>query len=126
MIKLIILITHFFKVSKINGTRPYLPEDFLLERKLSTKVDTFSFGIVLFEMATGLLAYDNSRPENKYLRDFIDAWEDKDLSLLMDQKAGQKDNQVYGNLIVLGKWCTNRLAQDRPEMELVFRKLNDL
>lgn len=80
----------------------------------------------MFEIATGLRAYDDSRPENKYLRDFIFSWEDKDLPLLIDKKAGGKDSQVYGNLIVLGKWCAQRYAQDRPEMELVFRKLNDL
>ncbi|KMQ86556.1 putative serine threonine-protein kinase pelle [Lasius niger] len=114
------------KISKIHGTRPYLPEEFLIDKKLSTKIDTYSYGIVLFEMATGLRAYDDSRPENKFLRDLIDAWEDKDLFLLIDKKAGEKDKQVYKNLISLGKWCANRLAQNRPEMELVFRKLNDL
>ncbi|KAL6433336.1 hypothetical protein ACFW04_006478 [Cataglyphis niger] len=114
------------KISKIHGTRPYLPEEFLFDKKLSTKIDTYSYGIVLFEMATGLRAYDDSRPEKKFLRDLIDAWEDKDLFLLIDKKAGEKDKQVYKNLISLGKWCANRLAQNRPEMELVFRKLNDL
>ncbi|KAK9297160.1 hypothetical protein QLX08_009033 [Tetragonisca angustula] len=56
------------KVSKIHGTRPYLPEEFLHGRKLSTKIDTYSYG----------------------------------------------------------KWCTNRMAQNRPEMDFVFKKLNDL
>ncbi|XP_011337953.2 serine/threonine-protein kinase pelle isoform X1 [Ooceraea biroi] len=114
------------KISKIHGTRPYLPDEFLLDKKLSTKIDTYSYGIVLFELATGLRAYDDSRPEKKYLRDLIDDWEDKDLPLLIDKKAGEKDSQVFGNFISLGKWCANKLAQNRPEMELVFRKLNDL
>lgn len=114
------------KVSKIHGTRPYLPEEFLHGRKLSTKVDTYSYGIVLFELATGLSAYDDSRLENKFLKDFIDSWEDKDLPLLIDKKAGEKDKQVYNNLMVLGKWCANRMAQNRPEMDYVFKKLNDL
>lgn len=114
------------KVSKIHGTRPYLPEEFLHGRKLSTKIDTYSYGIVLFELATGLSAYDESRLENKFLKDFIDNWEDKNISLLIDKKAGERDKQVYNNLIILGKWCTNRMAQNRPEMDFVFKKLNDL
>ncbi|CAL7951818.1 unnamed protein product [Xylocopa violacea] len=114
------------KVSKIHGTRPYLPEEFLHGRKLSTKVDTYSYGIVLFELATGLSAYDESRLENRFLRDFIDSWEDKDLHLLIDKKAGERDKQVYNNLMVLGKWCANHMAQNRPEMDYVFKKLNDL
>ncbi|XP_076163559.1 serine/threonine-protein kinase pelle [Ptiloglossa arizonensis] len=114
------------KVSKIHGTRPYLPEEFLHGRKLSTKVDTYSYGIVLFELATGLPAYDESRLENKFLKDFIDSWEDRDLPLLVDNKAGEKDKQVYNNLMVLGKWCANHMAQNRPEMDYVYKKLNDL
>jgi len=60
------------------------------------------------------------------LRDLIDAWEDKDLYLLRDERAGESYKQVYENLIKIGKWCASRLAQNRPEMELVFLKLNDL
>ncbi|XP_015179932.1 PREDICTED: serine/threonine-protein kinase pelle [Polistes dominula] len=113
-------------VSRIHGTRPYLPDDFIYGKQLSTKIDTYSYGIVLFELATGLQAYDNSRPKNKFLKEFIDHFEDQHLHLLIDNKAGEEDKQVYSNFIVLGKWCSNRLAKDRPEMELVFRKLDDL
>jgi len=35
-----------FDVSRVCGTKPYLPEDFCLNKKLSTKVDTYSFGMV--------------------------------------------------------------------------------
>ncbi|CAK9815993.1 Serine/threonine-protein kinase pelle [Anthophora quadrimaculata] len=111
------------KVNKIHGTKAYLPLDFLYGRQLSTKVDTYSYGIVLFELATGLSAYDKSRLENRYLRDFINSWEDKYLSLLIDKKAGEKNKQVYNNFMVLGKWCANPLASDRPEMNQVFKKL---
>jgi len=36
------------KVSRVHGTRPYLPDEFLRYKKLSTKVDTYSFGVVSF------------------------------------------------------------------------------
>ncbi|KAI4487172.1 hypothetical protein M0804_005321 [Polistes exclamans] len=117
---------NFMMVSRIHGTRPYLPDDFIYKKQLSIKIDTYSYGIVLFELATGLQAYDNSRPKNKFLKEFIDHFEDQNLHLLIDKKAGEEDKQVYSNFIVLGKWCSNRLAQDRPEMELVFRKLDGL
>ncbi|KAG5347579.1 KPEL kinase, partial [Acromyrmex charruanus] len=113
------------KISRIHGTRPYLPEEFLRDKKLSTKIDTYSYGIVLFEMATGLRAYDDIRPE-KLLVDLIEAWKDKDISLLIDNKADEENKQVYKNLISIGKWCANGLAQNRPEMILVFQTLNDL
>lgn len=93
---------------------------------MSTKVDTYSYGIVCFELATGLPAYDDARIEHKFLKDFIDSWSDKDIFFLKDKKAGDESEKVFGNLILLGKWCSNRLAKDRPEMELVFNKLNSI
>ncbi|XP_032457556.1 pelle-like serine/threonine-protein kinase pik-1, partial [Nasonia vitripennis] len=78
------------KVSKIQGTRPYLPEEYIFKGTLSTKIDTYSYGIVLFELATGLSAYDKSRPTNKKLKEYVDSFQDKDLHLFMDKKAGDK------------------------------------
>lgn len=34
------------KVSRVHGTRPYLPDEFLRGRQFSVKVDTYSFGVV--------------------------------------------------------------------------------
>lgn len=33
-------------VSAVHGTQPYLPADYIKDRQLSPKVDTYSFGIV--------------------------------------------------------------------------------
>lgn len=38
------------EISRVYGTRPYLPLEFISNRCLSTKIDTFSFGIVLYEV----------------------------------------------------------------------------
>ena len=118
--------TESMKVSKVHGTRPYLPDEFLRGKTLSTKIDTYSYGIVLFELATGLSAYDESRAGHKFLKDFIDSWNERELELLIDQKANLEHKEVYANLIVIGKWCSNRLAKDRPPMDLVYNKLNCL
>ncbi|XP_012254506.2 pelle-like serine/threonine-protein kinase pik-1 isoform X2 [Athalia rosae] len=116
----------YMKVSRIHGTRPYLPHEFLHDKILSTKIDTYSYGIVLFELATGLAAYDGGRPENKFLKDFMDSQEERNLLFLKDDKAGKENEQVYDNLIILGKWCSNRLSKDRPEMVLVLQKIDEL
>uniref|UniRef100_A0A1I7XF87 Protein kinase domain-containing protein n=1 Tax=Heterorhabditis bacteriophora TaxID=37862 RepID=A0A1I7XF87_HETBA len=47
--------------SHIKGTLAYLPPEFITNRILSTKLDVYSFGIVLLEIATGLRAYVDSR-----------------------------------------------------------------
>lgn len=113
-------------MSRVQGTRPYLPDEFLRGRNLSTKIDTYSYGIVLLELATGLAAYNDSRPEHKFLKSFIDSWEEKNLHSLKDRRAGTENEQVFHNLMVLGKWCSNQLSMDRPEMVSVLRKLDEL
>ncbi|XP_011311741.1 serine/threonine-protein kinase pelle isoform X2 [Fopius arisanus] len=114
------------KISKIQGTRPYLPDEFLMNKTLSKKVDTYSYGVVMFELATGLPIYDESRSDHKYLKDLVNYWFEtkKDLSQLMDRKAGVANKEVYNHLILVGNWCSNGLAIHRPEMAAVFQKLN--
>jgi len=58
----------YVKVSRVHGTRPYLPDEYLRSKKLSTKVDTYSFGIVLYELATGQRAYEENRPKKFLVR----------------------------------------------------------
>jgi len=53
----------YVKVSRVHGTRPYLPDEYLRSKKLSTKVDTFSFGTMLYEVTTGQRVYEESRPK---------------------------------------------------------------
>ncbi|KAF6215830.1 hypothetical protein GE061_000165 [Apolygus lucorum] len=103
------------KVSRVHGTRPYLPDEFLRGKKFSTKVDTFSFGIVLFELATGLRAYDDSR-RFKFLKDEVEAAVDDNISELQDIKAGPDCTLIFPRLIELGKKCVASKAKDRPEM----------
>ncbi|CAD6222219.1 GSCOCT00000830001.2-RA-CDS [Cotesia congregata] len=114
------------KVKKLQGTRAYLPEDFLRTKILSTKVDVYSYGIVCLEMATGLTAYDSSRSENKLLRDYVSAWSDRNSFDLRDRKAGDKNKQIFYHLLQLGRWCSSKFAKDRPEMEDVFNELDNI
>lgn len=109
-------------MSKVLGTRFYLPDDYLVERNLSTKVDTYSYGIVLFELATGLPAY--VREVHQSLKEFIDSFCDEEIHKLIDLRAGEKYNDVYAYLICLGKWCSNRKAKNRPEMSTVYEKFH--
>jgi len=96
----------------VHGTRPYLPDEYLRGRKISTKVDTYSFGIVLYELGTGLRAYDHLRV-NHYLKDHV---ENSDCNLLRDLKAGQECVALYLPLMHIGSICSATNPKDRPEM----------
>ncbi|KAL3271261.1 hypothetical protein HHI36_021752 [Cryptolaemus montrouzieri] len=111
--------THI-KVSKIHGTRPYLPDEFLRGNKFSTKVDTYSFGVVLFEIGTALGAYSAQR-QNKFLKDHVVDYEG-DVLELKDRRAEGGENCFKG-LIDIGKMCVDKKAKDRPEMVQVLIEL---
>lgn len=72
-----------------------------------------SFGIVLFELATGLRAYDAGRG---YLRDYV---EEQPVALLRDLKAGAELAHIYEPLMSVGATCSRPHAKDRPEMKKV-------
>lgn len=142
------------EVSRVYGTKPYLPAEFLENHTLSTKVDTFSFGVVLFELATGLRAYDRSREKaflTKHIKSFHETAQ-RNLRAVLDQLADktpekakeaeailmkglanqlmdktlEKSNlteSMFTDLLLLGLYCTNEKACDRPEMVTVLTYL---
>lgn len=114
------------EVSKAYGTKPFLPYEFLRDRILSTKVDTYSYGVVLFVLMTGLRAFDKSRGSNgSYLAAHITnaaASPGTDLLALADKSMGLSPDAYisYGNTIKLGLYCTKERPNERPEMDRVL------
>lgn len=113
--------THI-QISRIHGTRPYLPDDFLRSKQFSTKVDTYSFGIVLFELATALPAYSKDR-EEKFLKDHVEHF-DGNLFDLKDPRASGGE-LIFSHLLNVGKGCVRQRAKDRPEMVQVLIQLEE-
>ncbi|XP_050059331.1 uncharacterized protein LOC114123800 isoform X3 [Aphis gossypii] len=113
-----------FDVSHVCGTKPYLPEDFCKSKKLSTKVDTYSFGVVMFEIATGLRAF-NRYKNYKYLKDMVNKHDDSSIVNIADKLAGHDPFHIFEVLIKLGKACVVDIAEKRPEMVVVYMNLQN-
>uniref|UniRef100_A0A182NDW5 non-specific serine/threonine protein kinase n=1 Tax=Anopheles dirus TaxID=7168 RepID=A0A182NDW5_9DIPT len=114
-------------VSRVYGTRPYIPKEFYNRRELSTKVDTYSFGVVLYEIGTGLRAWDERRTD-KHLKDYIAraVHDYVHVSELMDKTLPMEAdglNYCY-NLLKVGHQCTADDPKQRPDMVGVMLQLN--
>ncbi|CAH2097045.1 unnamed protein product [Euphydryas editha] len=119
--------THL-KVSRVHGTRPYLPDEYLRTRCLSPAVDVFSYGIVMVEMATALPVIDKGRPV-LLLSDFIHqlARERVDFATEEDKniRGSQNSNpQLCREFVNIGLHCTKYLRHERPTMLEVYKRLD--
>uniref|UniRef100_A0A182XWC9 non-specific serine/threonine protein kinase n=1 Tax=Anopheles stephensi TaxID=30069 RepID=A0A182XWC9_ANOST len=114
-------------VSCVYGTRPYIPKDFFDRRELSTKVDVYSFGVVLYEIGTGLRAWDERRTY-KHLKDYIgQAVQDRvDVSELMDKSPPSDPDGLLSSykLLMVGHMCTTDDPKQRLDMVSVMRYLD--
>lgn len=108
-------------VTKLAGTFGYLAPEYAVTGKITTKADVFSFGVVLMELLTGLMALDEHRPEEKQ---YLAAWfwrikSDKEKLLAnLDPVIDVKDETVDSIIAIaeLAGHCTAREPNQRPEM----------
>ncbi|XP_028777641.1 receptor protein kinase TMK1 [Neltuma alba] len=108
-------------VTQLAGTFGYLAPEYAVTGKITTKADVFSFGVVLMELLTGLMALDEDRPEeNQYLP----AWfwhikSDKDkLTAAIDPSLDKKEETFESISVIaeLAGHCTAREPSQRPDM----------
>ncbi|GBP32555.1 hypothetical protein EVAR_23967_1 [Eumeta japonica] len=121
--------THM-KVSRVHGTRPYLPDEYLRSRCLSPAVDVFSYGVVLLETATALPAMDKNR-DSQLLYDHVHmvAHRGDDVGELEDPilKRMQNSNpELCRSIIAIGINCTKYARQERPSMLEIYQALDKM
>ncbi|CAI5447896.1 unnamed protein product [Caenorhabditis angaria] len=118
--------------SHIKGTLAYLPPEFVTSKILSTKLDVYSFGIVLAEIATGLRAYSDTR-DPRGLIDFCQMRRDivENLNILreliVDKKTPAPINDIekdaFAIIIDLGLKSAQRDRLQRPNMDKIVEIL---
>ncbi|CAK9152954.1 unnamed protein product [Ilex paraguariensis] len=108
-------------VTRLAGTFGYLAPEYAVMGKITTKVDVFSFGVVLMELLTGLTALDEDRPEESQ---YLAAWfwhikSDKEkLMAAIDPVFGMKE-EIFETISIIAELaghCTAREPSQRPDM----------
>ncbi|MED6106173.1 hypothetical protein PIB30_002625 [Stylosanthes scabra] len=108
-------------VTRLAGTFGYLAPEYAVTGKITTKADVFSFGVVLMELLTGLMALDEGRPEESQ---YLAAWfwhiksDKKKLRAAIDQSLDIKDEtfETISVIAELAGHCTAREPSQRPDM----------
>ncbi|PKI73368.1 hypothetical protein CRG98_006306 [Punica granatum] len=117
--------------TRLAGTFGYLAPEYAVMGKITTKVDVFSYGVVLMELLTGLTALDESRPEeSRYLAEWF--WRIKSskekLTKALDGAVEANEETLESISIVadLASLCTAREPNHRPDMGHVVNALTPL
>ncbi|VDM60166.1 unnamed protein product [Angiostrongylus costaricensis] len=106
--------------SHVKGTLAYLPPEFITNKILSTKIDVYSFGIVLLEIATGMRAFTDSRSPPS-LADYCFSVVNRQKStsvessvweVLMDNRTPSVDNQgcLFADILCFWKSAIFQMA----------------
>ncbi|KAF7805750.1 receptor-like kinase TMK3 [Senna tora] len=117
--------------TKLAGTFGYLAPEYAVMGKITTKVDVFSYGVVLMELVTGRMALDESRPEeSRYLVEWF--WKIKSskqqLMAAIDPalEATEETFESISIIAELAGHCTSREPNHRPNMCHVVSVLSPL
>lgn len=106
----------------IFGTSVYMARE-AFDGDVSVKLDTFSFGVVLLELLTGLPPYDASREDQDlvtYMEDYDDIIE------MLDARAGSWNVCIATRLYDIAKSCLTRRKKFRPTMTEVLKKIEEI
>ncbi|KAJ4831061.1 mitogen activated protein kinase Tmk3 [Turnera subulata] len=117
--------------TRLAGTFGYLAPEYAVTGRVTTKVDVFSFGVILMELITGRKALDETRPEdsvhlvNWFRRMLIN----KDTFRTAIDPAIELDEDTFASVskvAELAGHCTAREAYQRPDMGHVVNVLSSL
>uniref|UniRef100_A0A5B6YZT2 non-specific serine/threonine protein kinase n=1 Tax=Davidia involucrata TaxID=16924 RepID=A0A5B6YZT2_DAVIN len=117
--------------TRLAGTFGYLAPEYAVTGKITTKADVFSYGVVLMELLTGLMALDEHRSEeSRYLAEWF--WQIKSnrekLIAAVDPALDAKEERFDSICIIaeLAGHCTARDPNHRPDMGHVVNVLAPL
>ncbi|KAL8251418.1 hypothetical protein R6Q59_035111 [Mikania micrantha] len=122
--------------NNVAGTRFYLDPTYEKEGKLKLKSDIYSFGVVLFEILCGRLAYDESFNGMGLAAAARLSYQNGTLNKLIDPKIKEANEYIFisnegVNQVSLEKFsdiaykCVAESQNDRPTIEDVIKELKE-
>ncbi|KAJ0463831.1 putative protein kinase RLK-Pelle-LRR-IX family [Helianthus annuus] len=118
-------------ITRLAGTFGYLAPEYAVTGKVTTKADVFSYGVVLMELLTGLMALDEDRPEESQ---YLAAWfwsirTDKEKLMAAVDPSLNANEETFETISVIAELaghCTAREPSQRPDMGHAVNVLSPL
>ncbi|KAF3773209.1 G-type lectin S-receptor-like serine/threonine-protein kinase [Nymphaea thermarum] len=114
---------------KIAGTCGYMPPEYAMEGRYSTKSDVFSFGVIVLEVVSGLkmTSFRNEEFSLNLLGHAWKLWNEDKIEELLDHSLGTPQPQKLGQVlrcVSVGLLCVQEDAVERPTMSSVVLMLS--
>ncbi|KAF3773386.1 Activin receptor type-2B [Nymphaea thermarum] len=113
---------------QIMGTCGYMAPEYLLEGKVSVKIDVFSFGVLLLEIISGRRRFSSSQGEtDEGLLNYVwRLWGENRALQAVDQiLVGTSEENEILRSIHIGLLCVQEDASSRPKMSKVVAMLEN-
>ncbi|CAI9291800.1 unnamed protein product [Lactuca saligna] len=119
----------------IRGTRGYMAPEWVFNLPITSKVDVFSYGVVILEMITGRSpgrrSHENGDTDlsvTEWVRDRIQEFDESGgelwVELIVDPSLGGKyDRNTMENLVKIALQCAEEDMEARPSMSHVVNML---
>ncbi|KAA8543550.1 hypothetical protein F0562_021704 [Nyssa sinensis] len=117
--------------TRLAGTFGYLAPEYASTGRVTTKVDVFSFGVIVMEMITGKKALDDTLPEEKshlvtWFRKVLNSKDSIRNSLDPSLNPDEETFESICKVAELAGYCTARESFQRPDMGHAVNVLSPL
>ncbi|XWS22951.1 hypothetical protein CRYUN_Cryun29cG0079800 [Craigia yunnanensis] len=117
--------------TRLAGTFGYLAPEYAVTGRVTTKVDVFSFGVILMELITGRKALDETQPEESVhlVTWFRRMYVNKDTFRKAIDETIQLDEETLASISTVSELaghCCAREPYQRPDMSHVVNVLSSL